>query len=267
MKNQGFTILEVMIAMGITAMIMVALMQVTTQAPQSAKSSGMDTDFSIMTSNVQMLLTNDCTAVMQGQKFSTSSPYPIYSLAIPSASPSYFIEINEPQVGVQVKNFGFSPAPSPIQSVGNYVEYQGNLQLIGQKVIPPGQPILPGTQTFIKNYQVMFWSSDHATISRCQQATAISSPVPTIVPAGGCTTFNVSWGGSPTPSNGVLAAWLVQVVPAVVPMPMYSLPTTPGSATPLGLTVGDTYEVMFTDLDGNQTFGTASPSPSVLACP
>jgi prepilin-type N-terminal cleavage/methylation domain-containing protein len=279
--TQGFTLVEILVAMGITAMILVALMQITAQGPQASKSSALDTDFSILASNVQTALTNDCTNFMQGQRFTLASPLPHYSMMPPNpgVSPPFTVQAGFPTVGMQVTSFAMSQTPTPIQTVGTGAQqnivYQTAITLQAQKVGPSGQPALPGVQTFSKTFQVMLWvnASNLNQISQCQQQSAINNPVLTLstpLPGAGCT-VQASWTATPLPSRGVLQAWLVQIAPT--PVASYPLSLTmgaPTTITPLPVPAPNStyvYELMFTDLNGQLTLGTASPSPSPVLCP
>jgi prepilin-type N-terminal cleavage/methylation domain-containing protein len=210
LRNQsGFTLIEIMAAMGLMAVVLMGVLSLGLQGSKVSKSQNLDLDFSILESNIEAILDNDCKNALAEQtpplQYSAGTPTPINQIVLPvptpNPSPNYTAAaVGAPQFGMQVTAMSLNKELLLVNTAGGITEHLVNFNLTAQKTSSNGL-ILPGTPAYSKDTPIMILVNAGGQIVDCEPQ---PSPSPSLSP-------NPSTSGSVTPSacgsaNGVAVA-------------------------------------------------------------
>jgi len=172
--DPGFTLVEIMIAMGIASIALLGLMKLASQSTSTARSQVLDNDFNIVTSGVETVLYNDCLKVLPGASF-TPGATPVATFSSFSVGGQIIAAVGSPIYGTRITALQINQViDADIQVIGNLHEDLVNFNIQAQKFIP-GNQTLPGAPFFSKDFKMMIWYNDSTgTIIDCQRPGAVT---------------------------------------------------------------------------------------------
>lgn len=266
--NEGFSLVEVMIAAGILALAMVGIMQASTSGSSSGKTNTLDLDFTILMSNLQTVLNTDCTNLLQNKQLLVqATPNPSVGPLLVSSPSGYVVAAipsPAPSSGLVITSISFNQLPVKIGTNATNTEYKTNLNVQAMKLGLSGKP-LPGAPILHKDFPITAWVN--------QSSNLIVSCEPRSVPVGAVLTLS---SGCVGPTAQVSASWTcanMSLVASAELLPADGTPPIPfpASATSTSFQVApgssNTYTLLLTDVNGMQSYGVASPTPSTIVAP
>jgi len=180
LKNQGFTLIEVMVAMGILSLGALAIAQYSMNSSRSSKSNVLSGELTILVSNLQGVLgSSACTSVLENQPFVIGAANQIIA-ALPGGP--VLAKAGFPTVGAQVTSLAFTNIIQDNVSVaGTLVEKVVNLELKAKKVVIQNEttPGTLGSQTITKEFPIAIWVGNGNTVVACSQSVQSAPPQPT----------------------------------------------------------------------------------------
>jgi len=266
LTNSGFSLVEIMIATGILAVALLAIMQAGGAGATSGKNQTLDLDFNILISNLQTTLSTDCSRLVTAQtKAFVNQPTPNPDFGPLQIGSFVIAAVPSPgsnPVGLVVTSIALDQTPSQIAiSQGGNVEYQTNLNIQATKITSSGKPF-PGAPNLHKDFPLNVWVNPSTSqIVGCGQGDVPTGATLSVTPGCQGTTSIVTAQWNCANPASVTSAEMALTGGAATPLPAFpsptAIPVTPGGPY--------TYTLLLTDQSGVQSYGVASPSPTTVA--
>jgi len=243
-SGDGFSLVEVMIAMGILIVAILGISQYSKDASRASKSNQLSIDLATLLANVQFTLNSSaCSAALQGVSW-TFNPTPAAPLLLnpivlsnpapaPGYSPTVIAQVGFPPLGAQVTKLEINNVlQDNVTVVGNFVQKVVQVHLAAKKVVSivPAPGDVLGSQTMDKEIQITIWVDQGPTPQIMGCVPPIQNPAPQPSLATQDTCFDTTTPITIPYSVIDGAAWVTLQPTAPCPYPIPSPSITPNLA-------------------------------------